>query len=217
MIIMDKYQKAVAELLHKVRTTQAENIEKVADLIAESVANGGKIWLAEICHKIQWDYIKRPGAPVFYKFYDRCEDFDKLQPGDVCIVSSVSGRTKHVVDMAWNAIEKGITIVAFTSMEYASKVDPIHESGKKLYEFVDTYVDNCAPAAEAMIEVDGIEARFGAASGMASNHLMWCITARAIEKLMDKGINPGIYMSENVPGGKEHNEAIEAEYAKRGY
>ena len=218
MIIMEKYQKAVEELLHKVRTTQADNIEKAADLIADSVAKGGKIWLAEICHKIQEDLLKRSGGPAFYRFYDRSVDFDNLQPGDVCIVSSVSGRTKHVVDMAWNAMQKGVTIIAFTSMEYASQVDPIHESGKKLYEFVTLALDNCAPAAEAMLEVEGVEARFAAASGIASDYIMWSITSCVVEEMLSRGMTPGILKSANFPGGNDYNkQIIEPNYEKYGF
>ncbi len=208
MMLMERYQKAVDELFAKVRATQSETIDKAADLIADAIANGGKIWLAEICHSIQMDLINRGGGPVFYKRYDRSKDFENLKPGDVVIVSSVSGRTKHVVEMAWDAMEKGITVIAFTSMEYAVSVDPIHPSGKKLYEFVSLVVDNCAPAAEAMIDVEGIEAKFAAASGIASDYIMWNITAAVVEKLLEKGLTPGILKSGNYPGGADYNDSV---------
>ncbi|MBE6599323.1 MAG: DUF2529 family protein [Ruminococcaceae bacterium] len=218
MMLMERYQKAVDELFAKVRATQTETIDKAADLIANAVANGGKIWLAEICHSIQMDLIFRGGGPIFYKQYDRSKDFDNLKPGDVVVVSSVSGRTKHVVEMAWNAMEKGVTVIAFTSMEYATQVDPIHPSGKKLYEFVSLVVDNCAPAAEAMLDVEGIEAKFAAASGIASDYIMWNITAAVVEKLLAKGITPGILKSGNFPGGQQYNETvIEPNYEKYGW
>jgi len=218
MLLMERYQKAVEELLAKVRATQTETIQKAGQIIADSVANGGKVYLAEICHSIQMDFIYRGGGPIFYKHFKKEEHWESMKAGDVLVVSSVSGRTQHVVDMAWEAMERGITVIAFTSMEYATQVDPVHPSGKKLYEFVTLAVDNCAPAAEAMLEVEGIEARFAAASGIASDYIMWNITSCVVENLLAKGITPGILKSANFPGGADYNKTVvEPNYDKFGW
>ncbi len=218
MRLTERYQQAVDELFAKVRATQTENIIKAAEIMADAVESGHKIWLGEICHGVQQDLLCRGGGPLLYRGYNRHTDFDKLEAGDVVIVSSVSGRTKHVVDMAWNAIEKGVKIIAFTSMEYATQVDPVHPSGKKLYEFATHTIDNCAPAAEAMLDVEGLEAKFAAASGTSSDYIMWCITATMVEKLMERGIVPGIYKSANYPGGPEYNnDYLTPRFEKLGY
>ena len=128
MMLMERYQKAVEELLAKVRATQTETIQKAGQIIADSVANGGKVYLAEICHSIQMDLIYRGGGPIFYKQFKKDEHWESLKAGDVLVVSSVSGRTQHVVDMAWEAMERGVTVIAFTSMEYATQVDPVAKS-----------------------------------------------------------------------------------------
>ena len=140
-----------------------------------------------------------------------------MKEGDILMVSSVSGRTKHVNDLAYEAKKMGIKVIAFTSMEYTMSVESVHPSGKRLYEMVDLAMDNCAPAAEAMIEVPGIEARFAAASGLACDILLWSMTAVAIEKLQEKGITPGIYKSINFPGGPEYNKKLEENYEKYGW
>lgn len=208
MALMHRYQKAVDDLFAKVRDTQTETILKAGDLIANAVANGGKVYLNDICHSIEMDLIYRGGGPIFYKKFKKDEHMESLKAGDVLVVSSVSGRTAHVVDLAWEAMEKGVSVIAFTSMEYARQVDPVHPSGKKLYEFVTLAVDNCAPAAEAMIEVEGIEARFAAASGIASDYIMWNITSVVVEKMLEMGLTPGILKSANFPGGNDYNKQI---------
>lgn len=218
MKLMERYQKAVDELLEKVRNTQTDNIIKAGELIAQSVAHGGKVILSGICHSIENDLIYRGGGPIFYKHYEEEVHRDSLKKGDVLVVSSVSGRTKAVVDLAWEMVERGVNVIAFTSMEYAVQVDAVHESGKKLYEFATLTMDNCAPAAEAMLEVEGIEARFAAASGIASDYIMWNITSVAVEKLLEMGITPGILKSANFPGGNDYNKTvIEPNYEKNGY
>lgn len=205
-MLMDRYYDAVKVLLEKARTTQDSAIREAADVIATAVESGKKVYLSKICHMIEFDLIYRGGGPIFYKEYKPEEV--TLNEGDVLVVSSVSGRTKSVVDLTFDSVQKGIKVIAFTSMEYAQAVDPVHESGKKLYEMATVTVDNCAPAAEAMLEVEGIEARFAAASGIASDFLMWCITSCVVEKMLADGYTPGILKSANFPGGNDYNKTV---------
>ena len=215
-MLIDRYQKAVDDLLMKVRTTQREAIFKAGELVANAVENGGKIYFAEICHAIQRDVIYRGGGPIFYNEYKPEET--ELKPGDVLFVSSVSGRTLKVVELTYDCVQKGINVIAFTSMEYAQAVDPVHPSGKKLYEMATLTLDNCAPAAEAMLEVEGIEARFAAASGIASDFILWSLTSVAVEKMLKDGYTPGILKSANFPGGNDYNkEIIEKHYEEYGW
>ena len=69
-----------------------------------------------------------------------------------------------------------------------------------------------------MLEVEGIEARFAAASGIASDYIMWNITACVVENLLAKGITPGILKSANFPGGNDYNkQIIEPHYDEFGW
>ena len=215
-MLIDRYHEAVDNLLKTVRETQRENIVKAGELVANAVENGGKIYLGHIVHGIEMDLIYRGGGPIFYKEYKPGET--ELKAGDVIFVSSVSGRTKSVVDLAWDCMQKGINVIALTSMTYATQVDPVHESGKKLYEFVTLALDNCAPAAEAMLEVEGIEAYFAAASGIASDYIMWSLTSVCVEKMLRDGFTPGILKSANFPGGNDYNKTvIEPHYDEFGW
>jgi len=36
-----------------------------------------------------------------------------------------------------------------------------------------------------------------------------------VARLLAAGVTPPVYLSDNVPGGREHNAAIEARYAGR--
>lgn len=244
-MLMQRYRDAVDDLFKKVRDTQTENIETAGRMVADCVASGGCVFLGDICHKIEYDLIYRGGGPIFYKHFsykldvespsrtrDRSDlaiqtegkaarlaiEMSNLRPGDVLFVSSVSGRSPAVVDLAYEAVKFGVKVIAFTSMEYAVEVDPVHSSGKKLYEIATLVIDNCAPAAEAMIEVEGLEARFAAASGIASDYILWSITAVAVEQLMERGITPGILKSANFPGGNDYNKTkIEPDYEKQGW
>ena len=63
-----------------------------------------------------------------------------------------------------------------------------------------------------------IEARFAAASGIASDYIMWSLTSVAVEKLLEMGITPGILKSANFPGGNDYNKTIiEPHYEEYGW
>ena len=205
-MLIDTYQQAAFDLLYKVRSTQREAIEKAGAIIANAVEHGNKVYLSGICHYIEHDLLNRGGGPAFYKHYEN--EKTELKAGDVLVVSSVSGRTLPVVNLAYDSVEKGVNVIAFTSMEYARAVEPVHPSGKKLYEIATLTLDNCAPAAEAMLEVEGVEARFAAASGIASAFIMWSATAVCLEKMLADGYTPYILKSANFPGGAQYNEEV---------
>ena len=243
-MILDDYQKRVDQLFEHVKTTQRENIIAAGKMITDTLQNGGNIYLSEICHSIQNDLIDRGGGPFFYRPFqyklevksdarqrDRSDmDLDMeglgayvlkastIRPGDVLFVGSVSGRTKHVVDLAYEAKKMGIKVIAMSSMSYAQSVGPVHSSGKKLYEIVDLTLDNCAPAAEAMLDVEGVEAKFAAASGLASSFILWSVTAVVIEEMQKRGMDPLLLKSTNYPGGPDYNDGLaRPRYWKQGY
>ena len=215
-MLLDTYQQAAFDLLYKARTTQREAIIKVGTLMADAIENGGRVYLNNIRHSIENDLLNRGGGPAFYRHYE--EGKTELKKGDVLFVSSVSGRTLPVVNLAWDAMEKGVNVIALTSMVYAQAVEPVHPSGKKLYEFVTAVLDNCAPAAEAMLEVEGLEPRFAAASGIASDFIMWSVTSVCVEKMIADGKTPAVFKSANFPGGADYNHTVvDTQYAELGY
>lgn len=214
-MLMDRYQDAIYGILEKVKATQREAMEAAGALVAETLIGGGKVYLDEVVHSIQKDLYYRGGGPIFYRLYDK--EKTELQAGDLIFVSSVSGRTKRVVDLAYECMEKGVTVIALTSMSYATTVEPVHASGKRLHEFVTLALDNCAPPAEAMLQVDGIEAPFAACSGISSAFILWSLTSACVEELLKKGYTPGILKSANFPGGNDYNKTvIEPGFEKNG-
>ncbi|MBP3399412.1 MAG: SIS domain-containing protein [Erysipelotrichaceae bacterium] len=166
-MILDDYQKRVEQLFDQIKSTQRENIITAGKMIADTIDAGGNIYLSGICHSIEMDLFNRGGGPAFYRTFhynldvksdarerDR-SDMDlnmeglgayilkasTIKPGDVLFVGSVSGRTKHVVDLAWEAKKMGIKVIAMSSLSYARSVDPVHSSGQKLIDFVDLTMD----------------------------------------------------------------------------
>ena len=61
-MLMERYQKAIDDLLRRF-VTQTENIIKAGEMVADSVASGGCIFLSSICHSMEMDSIYRGGGP----------------------------------------------------------------------------------------------------------------------------------------------------------
>ena len=57
-----------------------------------------------------------------------------------------------------------------------------------------------------------------AASGIASDYLLWSITSVAVDELMKRGKTPGILKSANFPGGNDYNlNELQPHYQKYGW
>ncbi|MCQ2446960.1 MAG: sugar isomerase domain-containing protein [Clostridia bacterium] len=242
-MLLDKYNEHVDALISKVRTTQRENIIKAGKMIAEAVKDGACVHIHDTGHIIDSELIFRGGGFLMYKqFKYRLEVIDPVRkrdrsdldtsmaglaeyaikasgarPGDVMILGSVSGRNVPVVDLAIAAKKFGMKIIVVTSMSYTTQVKSDHPSGLRLFELADIVLDNCAPAAEAMMEVDGIEARMCAASGIAATLILWSVTCVAAEELLAMGITPSVLKSANFPGGNEYNKELIERYEKTGF
>lgn len=242
-MLLDQYNETIDALLRQVRTTQRDNIVKAGRMIADAVAGGACVHVHDTGHIIDSELIFRGGGLILYKRFKyglnvenpvRKRDRDDLdtsmaglaayalkasgaRPGDVMILGSVSGRNLPVVDLATEAKKFGLKTIVITSMSYSPQVQSDHPSGKRLFELADLVIDNCAPAAEAMMDVEGLPAKFAAASGIAAATIMWSVSAVVVETLLEKGITPGVLKSANFPGGNEFNRDVIAQYEREGY
>ena len=215
MELRERYQEAARELLGKVRTTQKDVIRKAGEMVAEAAEHGQKIYFTRVVHGIEHDLISRGGGPIFYQEYKKGET--ALKEGDILFMGSVSGRTAEEVELAYNSVNAGVKVILLTSIAYSDAVEPVHPSGKRLYEIATLAIDMCVPVAEALLDVEGLDARFAASSGIASTFILWSLTSVAVEKMLAEGYKPGVFRSHNFPGGPEHNEAIKAHYAEYGW
>ena len=215
MELMERYQEAALELLGKVRTTQKDVIRKAGEMVAEAAEHGQKIYFTRVVHGIEHDLISRGGGPIFYQEYKKGET--ALKEGDILFMGSVSGRTAEEVELAYNSVNAGVKVILLTSIAYSDAVEPVHPSGKRLYEIATLAIDMCVTVAEALLDVEGLDARFAASSGIASTFILWSLTSVAVEKMLAEGYKPGVFRSHNFPGGPEHNEAIKAHYAEYGW
>lgn len=141
-------------------------------------------------------------------------DLAPIDPRDVFIIASNSGVNGSIVGMALVAKERGHKVIAVTSLEHTNAVTPKHPSGKRLSEIADVVIDNKAPYGDTTLKVSG-GGGVGAVSSITAAYIGQLLTIEVVQYLARSGKKPPIYISANIPGGDEHNNALVAEYAGR--
>lgn len=138
-----------------------------------------------------------------------------LRAGSVIVIISNSGINAVPIEMTMLCKEKGLKVIAITSVAHSQSVTPRHPSGKKLYEVADIVIDTQGPQGDASMEVPGTPAKSGATSTVAGAAIIQAITVQAAAFLHERGIEPPIFISANSPGGDEHNERLLNKYWSR--
>ncbi|GAB3231104.1 sugar isomerase domain-containing protein [Glycomyces halotolerans] len=135
-------------------------------------------------------------------------------PADVFVIASNSGINGVVVELARQVKERGHRLIAFTSAEHSARSEPRHPSGSRLSDLADVVLDNGGPYGDAALPLPGGGA-VGAVSSVTAAVLAQMVVAEVVQQLIDKGQTPPVYLSANIAGGDEHNQALEARYAGR--
>jgi len=239
---INEYFSEVKKILTKIEETQVETMEKVANLIADRIINGNNIFIFGASHSAMMaeeltyragglmliNPIFAPGLSLSERPVNRTSKFERLEgfaeilldsfplkKDDILIIASVSGRNAVPVEMALKAKEKGLTVVALTSLDYSKSVTSRHKSGKKVYEIADIVLDDCCPKGDAVLQIGNLPQKVAPTSTIAGVYILNAIVARVVEILVEKGIEPPIFLSGNLDGGDEYNARKLQEYKDR--
>jgi uncharacterized phosphosugar-binding protein len=145
---------------------------------------------------------------------DQLWEITPIHPNDVLIIASNSGVNGSVVGMALLAKEKGNHVIAVTSLQHTAQVRPKHPSGLRLSEIADVVIDNLAPYGDATLALPGGVA-VGSVSSITSAFIAQLLTIGVAERMNRDRLEPPLYLSANIPGGDEHNHALEKKYEGR--
>ena len=238
------YVATIRAAIDRVSAAQGDRVARAADLLAAALQAGGVIQAFGCGHSEALameiagragglvptnrialrDIVLYGGAPasalsdrdlegtpsVARRLYDLAD----VKPDDTFVVASNSGVNGAVVEMAHLVKQHGHGLVAITSVEHSSRVASRHPSGRRLGDLADVVLDNGAPYGDAALPLPGGGA-VGAISSITAALLAQQIVVEVVARLLAAGTTPPVYLSDNVPGGREHNAALEARYAGR--
>ncbi|MDI6827604.1 MAG: sugar isomerase domain-containing protein [Armatimonadota bacterium] len=243
----ESYIKTLHRLLDRICEEQMANIKKAGEMMAETWASGGAVFITDMGHGVASELTGRAGGLMALRRFgfsmhlenpiadcqrDRARNepveadleqirtairTSQLRAGDLVLVGSVSGRNRWPIEVALECRRLGVKVIVLTSIEYTSKVTSLHPSGKRLADVGDLVIDICAPYGDASLEVEGLPVKVLPVSGIGFITVLWMICGEAIEIMLGKGLRPHVYMSNNRDGGPEFNQSELAEYNKVGY
>lgn len=238
-----RFLDAAIDLLQRIRDEEAESVAAAGTLLADTVADGGRLFAFGAGHSslAAQDLVYRAGGLALMNLLavpgvvgvdvmpatlgsalERVDglagvvlDASPLRAGDALIVVSLSGRNALPVEMAMKARDRGVKVIGVTSVAYAAQTTSRHSSGTFLKDHCDLVLDSRIAVGDAELALDNVPAPFAPASTVVTSALLQAVVATAAATLADRGIEPPLLRSGNVDGGHEWNARIMEQYADR--
>jgi uncharacterized phosphosugar-binding protein len=241
-MLSDAYFEQAINAIKRVVQSEADNISKAADLMVEAIAGGRSIFSFGASHSfiLTEEMVYRTGGlmlvnPIyphgmnlFVRPMTATSKMERVlglgsemlsssvaKEGDVLIIASTSGRNAVALDMAIAAREQGIKTIGITSLDYTRGVTSRHPSGKKLIDLCDIMIDNGAPYGDASVKIEGFPQSVGPLSSVTGCAIVNALAVEVVGKLVDRGIEPPVFMSANLDGGDAYNARLLAENKDR--
>lgn len=234
------FVQAATETIGATVEREAERLRLGSIWIAEAVRDGGLVRVFGTGHSrlIAEEIFYRAGglAPIDAvledtvsgyrdvtksEFTERLEGLGELivrhrrmAPPDVLLVISQSGRNAVPIEVAEAARARGIRTIAITSLLHAAGQPSRHSSGRHLHEVVDLTIDNGTSNGDCAISLtNGLP--MGPLSGVMGALLGQILVIGAADQLLAWGVEPPVFRSGNVDGGREWNEKLLDRYWDR--
>lgn len=158
--------------------------------------------LTLVTHPTKSTHIERTAA-----YADILEQVYHPEAGDVVIAASNSGRNALVVEYLSRLKNRGVAIVAITSLPHSGAVSSRHPSGLKLCDLADVCLDNRAPYGDATVAIDDAHA-MGPVSTITSCYLAQLIVGKFVTMLLADGQEAPVFYSGNMDNADAHNQAL---------
>jgi uncharacterized phosphosugar-binding protein len=138
----------------------------------------------------------------------------ELAPPDALLVFSAGGLTAVPIEMAMGAHERGLPVIAATSVANARAAQPTHSTGTRLIDHADVVIDLCTPPGDALIELEGAETRVAPGSTLAAVAIANELKSRTAASLAAKGKLPPVLTSATLVGQERSAELFDEAYAE---
>lgn len=228
----EQYFEALERILVEVRAANRASIPAAARIVADTVERDGIVHVFGSGHSqlLAIETAGRAGGlaaieVIFDPGQGKAETLEGyastllrdyvLQPPDCLIVISNSGRNASPIEMAQLGRDAGLKVVALTARDFSRSVSSRHSSGAHLFELADAVLDTCGAAGDAAVRVEGAPATTGPTSTVIGASLLNAMLVEAIAELVRRGVEPPIFVSQNVDDFKAHNDALRERYRGR--
>lgn len=137
----------------------------------------------------------------------------------VLVIINAYGINALTIDTALEGRKRGIPTIGITSPEFGDKVPPDHParhpSGQNLYQLVDIFVNCHMPYGDAAVQFEGVPQKVAPVSTLVNSYTLNQIVIETVRLLLEKGFEPPIWVSANLPGGEQMNQKHIQKYKGR--
>jgi uncharacterized phosphosugar-binding protein len=133
-------------------------------------------------------------------------------PKDVMMVFSAGGTTAVPVEIARGARRRGLRVIAVTSVRQSRSSDVDPAVGSRLLDEADLVIDLCSPAADAMIDIPGLDTPVGPGSTITAVAIVNSIKVRTAQLLTEQGVMPPVLTRGSVVGADRSRDLFDAAY-----
>ena len=229
---MSEYLEKIIGNLRNIEEKQDWTLQRAKEYVAKTIENDGLIHvfgcghshipaldtfyraggLANVSAMLDTDLMLHNGAAKSSRMEKMPgigqEIFRRYRVGrkDLLVVFSASGKNMVPCDVADAARAAGVFVIGVSSSNY-------FERGGKLHEHVDMHIDCMVPYGDACLNV-GV-AKMGGLSTSAFCFILNSILIGGAELAHSNGVQPPVYLSGNIDGGREHNIELENRYLGR--
>ncbi len=172
--------------------------------------------------RLMWSNVIGSGGAKGLLWLERREGYaqvlfenEPIRKNDVMLIFSHGGLNAAGIEVAAESKKRELTVVAVTSMCNYRRREATHSSGKKLADVADIVIDNCCPAEDALVKVDGWKAPVAASSTVATVMIAMQLVAQVAAELGRRGLKPPVFVSPNVPGIPADNNQTVYEHYER--
>jgi uncharacterized phosphosugar-binding protein len=239
--LLSLFFKHIHELLATVEEEEGEAMFAAAKKVAETVKQGGVIQLFGCGHShlLAEEMFYRAGGLIPVKpmlieplmlhegavrsaalekeigYARTFLEKEDIRKEDIMFVISTSGRNPVPIDVALWAKERGAYVIGLTSLAYAKALPSLHPCKKHLSECVDLVINNHAVKGDAVLTHPNVRVPFAPTSTIVGAAILHAIFAQAVTIMAEQGDEPPVWMSGNIPEGKEHNQKFIERYKER--
>jgi len=232
------YLKNVQELLKRVSQTQEASIAQAVSLFAGALANGKMIHTFGTGHShllAEEIFYRAGGLAAIYPILDERLMLHKdvvkgsqserlpglasellakhpITEGDVVVVISNSGGNQVTIDLVSLAHEAGAKVIAVTSINHATSKSARSNNAQKIHQLSDVVLDNSGIVGDASIRITGNKMAVAPTSTIIGGAMLQAVVVGTVAELIQRGIEPEIFLSSNMVGGDENNAAIFDKY-----
>ena len=152
---------------------------------------------------LELERIENYGSAIM-RYYD-------LKKDDVLIIFHNIGINAATIDAAMEAKKAGAKIIAVSSSYWQNEMPADHfirhSNGKNLFDYADVAIDDYNPVGDATVNVPGCETSIAPISNVVDFTIAHWLEIECVRICVERGIEPPLWSSANVPGGDEKNAA----------